>query len=207
MFHLAVALSAGRLAGWTRHPVRVGLAATALVLVLTGPRTLAFLRDPLPLFHTSKTLRDYRGVTAHVASRVAALGPGESYLLVLERRQTGHTANPTVAFYLAAWGLRDRVVLRGIGHPARALERLRPACRGACRGLMGPELVTTLELADPFDLAPPARMFMGLPPRPWAGGRLGGAGLVTWGPHLPDHTPPGVQRVDLDGLAFFELAP
>jgi hypothetical protein len=69
---------------------------------------------------------------------------------------------------------------------------------------VGAPFVRALELDDPFDLAPSVRTFMRLPQTAWGGGRLGGAGVVTWGPHLPATTPAGPRRTTLDGLALFE---
>ena len=204
MVHLCTALVVGRLVAHTRYRGAMMVGVVLLVLAATAPTLAVYRRDPIPFFRSTKTLRDFRGLATLIAQRVTTLAPDTSYLLVLERRQAGHLANPTLAFYLTALGIRDRVVLRGIGHPARTLERFPAACRGACRGPVGPPFAQTLELGDPFDLAPPVRTFMDLPMMPWVGGRLGGAGVVTWGPHLPAATPPELRRTTFDGLVLFE---
>ena len=48
-------------------------------------------------------------------ARLEALAPGEKYLLIAERRQPGHLANPSLAEYLGWHGLEDRILVRGFG--------------------------------------------------------------------------------------------
>jgi hypothetical protein len=180
--------------------------AAGLVLATTLPAVRAYVEDPLPFFHRTKTLRDFRGLARVLAERTASLRPTERYLLVLERRRPGHLANPMVSFYVDAYGLTDRVMLVGSGDPAVPLSRLPAACRNRCRGTFGFELYRALEIGDPFDQSPLSRRFLRLAPSRWSPD-VNGAGIVTWAPNIPVATPPGTVRTDLDNLALFELAP
>jgi len=166
----------------------------------------AFVADPIPFFHRSKTLRDVRGLVAAVGERARSLAPDERYVLVLEKRRPGHLANPMVAFYLDAWELTDRVTLAGVGDPRPLLAALPDACARQCGRPLDVPFLASLGLRDPLDQSPAVRRLLGLAPT-IPGPRVGRLGAVAWAPNVPAATPPGLVALPLDGLALYEAAP
>jgi len=182
-------------------------ACVGVALVVGGTWTLvrAYVTDPMPFFRQTKTLRDLRALTAVVAARSTNAAPGERYLVALSRGRPGHLANASLAFYVDAYGLTDRVALAGANELARAADTLAAACPDACRGAAGGTLATRLTLGDPFDQPAPMREFLALPPegplKPPA--RLAGAALVVWAPDLPPKAP-GCVATSIEGLTLIE---
>jgi hypothetical protein len=134
LFHLVLAagvLELLRLADPLRRIVPVpatrrmleATAAGALALALVAPRLQAFVADPHADFTRTKTLRDLKPLTQVIAAHVAALPPGEPYLLVAERDSV---ANAVLSAYLRWYGLADRVTFRSPGVP---LDRVEPLLR------------------------------------------------------------------------------
>jgi hypothetical protein len=206
LVHLAAALVLGRvLTRGLRRPVAAAVVGTVLVAGASATTVRAYLSDPLPYFRATKTLRDFRGLTETIAARTAAQAPGERYLLVLQQQRPGHLANPTLAFYLEAYGIADRVMLAGVADPLPPLAELPRRCGDGCRGPFDPARLATFGLRDPFDQPPLMRRLMRMRTAPWAAA-MSGVGLVAWAPTLPA-APAGVVATRLDGLTLFEPAP
>jgi hypothetical protein len=206
LVHLATALVLGRLLTRVmRAPVAAAVVGAVIVVGASATTVRAYLTDPLQYFRATKTLRDFRGLTRTIATRTAAQAPGEVYLLVLQLQRAGHLANPTLAFYLEAYGIADRVVLAGVSDPLPPLGELPRRCPDACRGPFDPARLATLRLRGPFDQPPLMRRLMRLRTSPWPVA-MSGVGLVTWAPTLPP-APPGAVATPLDGLILFEPDP
>jgi len=208
MVHLATALALGGALARLRA-AREGLlmvAAAVLVVGVSAPTLRAYVDAPIPFFQPTKTYRDFAGLTRAIAARVATFDAQQPYLLLVERNRPGHLANPVLAFYLDAYGLGERVALRGFGDPPATLARVARACADGCSGFVGPWLAESLALEDPFDQLPIVRRLLGLRALPWRAGHLGGVGAVVWAEHAPAAAPPGLTRTALDGLALFEPA-
>jgi hypothetical protein len=205
MVHLATAIVlGGGLTRLVRSSGAGGVVGTIAVLAVSASAVHAYVTEPLPFFQATKTLRDFRGLARVLADRTAGQDPDARYLVILEGRRAGHLANPTVAFYLDAYGLTDRVLLAGGGEPTALLSRVAHACPTGCRGPVTLPLLLPLELRDPFDQPPGLRRFMGVHAGSW-GTAVSGIGVVTWAPDLPA-PPPGLSVTRLDGLAFYEPA-
>jgi hypothetical protein len=203
MAQLAAALVAGRMLDrWLRAPSIAALVGAAVVLAVTATSVRAYVADPLPYFRVTKTLRDFRGLTQALVERTAVQAPDARLLLVLEQRRPGHLANPTLAFYLEAYGIADRVMLAGVPDPQGPLAELARRCSDGCRGPMDYDLIGTLALRDPFDQPPLMRRLLRIPVSAWATSTSGVA-LVTWAPTSPQ-PPPGLVAIRLDGLTLFE---
>lgn len=163
---LAVALRALTAVGLTRRPstreaVVVPIGAIAIV-ALQGPVVAAYLARPEPFFAESKTVRDLRGFMLQLRERIAALEPGEKYLLIAERRRPGHLANPSLAEYLNWWGLADHVVLRGTDRPEDTLRDLVQECVDGCRGRELFTIPAKLELPPPLGIRPEMKQLLGV---------------------------------------------
>lgn len=192
----------GRLAPLGSSGARAALAA-ALVVAFALPTLAAFVRDPMPSFRATKTVRDFRGLAADLASRARGLSPSERLLVVAERRRAGHLANPVLAFYLGAWGVGGRTVLLGSGDPERVAPLLASLGPARCHGEAG-ELAVALGVGDPFDQPLPMRMLLGMPLRPLPKGPVCGVVLVTWSSSADAAGParrnsPPTTRVSGDG--------
>ncbi len=206
LVQLATAMVVGRaLTRVLRAPVAAGVVGAAAVVAVSATTVRAFLATPLPYFHVTKTLRDFRGLTHAIATRTAAQSPGERYLLVLHQQRPGHLANPTLAFYLEAYGLADRVTLAGVSDPLPPLVELPRRCADGCRGPFDPARLATLNLREPFDQPPLMRRLMRMRTSAWPSA-ISGVGLVTWAPTAP-LAPRGVVATRLDGLTLFEPTP
>ncbi len=206
LVHVATALVLARaLERWIRPPLVAALLGVVLVVVATATTVHAFVVAPLPYFHLTKTLRDFRGLTQAIAARTATQRPDERYLLLLHQQRPGHLANPVLGFYLDAYGLGDRVMLAGVSEPGPALAELARACADGCRGPTDPARLASLRLRYPFDQSAVLRRLMRIhasEPAP----AMSGVGVVAWTP--PQLAAPrGVAATRLDGLALFEPAP
>lgn len=205
LVHVATAIVLARtLERWIRLPLAAALVGVALVVVATATTLQAFVAAPLPYFHLTKTLRDFRGLTQAIAVRTATQRPDERYLLVLHQQRPGHLANPVLGFYLEAYGIADRVMLAGVSEPLPALAELARACADGCRGPTDPARLASLRLRSPFDQSAVLRRLMRIHGSEWAPA-TSGVGLVTWAPTLPP-APRGVVATRLDGLVLFEPA-
>jgi hypothetical protein len=206
MSHLAVAIAVARVGDAVRRPGLVGGVAVAAALAVATPTVATYVANPLPFFHGTKTLRDFRGLATALAERTRTLGPDERYLLVVEKRRPGHLANPMVAWYLKTLGLLDRVMVLGVGDPAPLVATLAQVCERACDRPLDVAFLARLGLRDPFDQPPAVRRLLSLALPP-PGRRVGGIGVVAWAPNVPATTPPGLRTTRLDGLALYEAAP
>jgi hypothetical protein len=195
-----------------RSPEARASAALALgalvILALQGETALAYLRDPDPFLAESKTLRDLRGLTEELQARLAGIGAGEKYLLVVERRRPGHLANPSLAEYLGWHGLADHVVLYGTDRPEETLAELARSCRAGCEGREIGALSTELRLSPPFGIRPEIRALLGVTTlQGGAMARLAGAGVVYW--DRPAGRAPlrfrGYAISPLRGLTWYDL--
>jgi hypothetical protein len=205
LVHVATAIVLARgLDRVLRAPLAAALVGVALVVAASATTRRAFGVEPLPFFHLTKTLRDFRGLTRTIAARTAAERPDERYLLVLHQQRPGHLANPVLGFYLDAYGIADRVMLAGVSEPLPALAELMRQCADGCRGPIDPARLASFHLHDPFDQSRILRRLLRIHGSAMASS-MSGVGLVTWGPTLPP-TPPGVVATRLDGLTLFEPA-
>lgn len=206
LVHLATALVLARALAAARIAPRAAAAAgVALVLVAAGPAVAAFVADPMPFFHRTKTHRDFRGLARAIASRTASQTPDERLLLLLERRRPGHLANPMLAYYLEAYGIVDGVTVAGIGEPLPILQRLPGLCPGGCRGPASTPVLAALGLREPFDQLLPTRRFLRLPMWPFAR-EWSAVAVIAWAPNVPATTPPGFAVTPFDGGALYDLA-
>jgi hypothetical protein len=196
----ARALSAARVA-----PGAGAIVGVLVVLAATATALAAFVADPLPFFHRTKTHRDFRAIVRAIAARTASQTGDERLLLLLERRRPGHLANPTLAFYLEAYGLFDAVTLGGIGAPLPVLQRLPALCPGGCRGPASIGVMQALGLRDPYDQPRSMRSFLELRVSPFAR-EWSGVAAIAWAPNVPLTTPPGLVVTRFDGAALYDVA-
>jgi hypothetical protein len=205
MAHLATAMALDALA--PRRRIVAALLAVLLPVAVAAPTMRTYAAAPAFFFARTKTEHDLAGVARDLAARVATLAPGDRYLLLAEKNRPGHLANPVLAFYLDAYGIADRVILRGFADPPRTLAALATTCADDhCRGAGGMPLALRLGApADPFDQLPPLRRLLALGGHdvPWAA-PVAGVGAIVWAPGLP--TPPGLRRRDYRGCVLFEPA-
>jgi hypothetical protein len=205
MAHLATALVAARLLASIRPPLAGMLVGAGVVLSLSATTVRAYVATPLEFFERTKTHRDFRGLARAIAARTAAQPRAGSLLLLLEKRRPGQLANPTLAFYLQAYGLTDRIMLAGIGDPLPILRTLPATCATLCRGETSIELFQLLGVRDPFNQPRHVRRFLELPHSDWSP-ELAGVAVVAWAPNIPVTTPPGIVRTPFDGAMLYELA-
>jgi uncharacterized membrane protein len=204
MVQLAAAVVAGRaIAAVVRNPTGAAVAGAALGLAATLGSARAYVANPLPFFHTTKTLRDIRGLVRLVAARTTDAPANWRWLMLLEKGRPGHLANPTVAFYLQRWNLADRVMLLGVDDPAAAARTLASRCADGCRGPATLELLLAFDVRDPYDQSPAMRRLLQAT-APW-GPNLLGVGLVAWS--APPPSAAGVRETRLDGPTLVEPAP
>ena len=205
LVYLATALVLGRLLERiVRPPVIAAAVGAGLVVAATATTLRGFVVTPIPYFHQTKTLRDFRGLTQAIAARTATQDPRDRYVLVLQQQRAGHLANPTLDFYLEAYGIADRVMLAGVSDPGPLLAELPNRCPDGCRGPTDPARFATFNLREPFDQTPIMRHLLRIRGSS-VGSTISGVGLVTWAPTLPA-APRGVVATRLDGLTLFEPA-
>jgi hypothetical protein len=203
LVYLATALVLGRaLERLLRAPFAAAVVGVGIVVAATATTVRAYVAAPIPYFQQTKTLRDFRGLTQIVAARTAAQGADARYVLVLQQQRPGHLANPTLAFYLEAYGIDDRVMLAGVSDPLPPLAELPRQCPDGCRGPTNAAPFATFGLREPFDQPPNMRRLMRMRGSSM-GSSISGVGLVTWAPTLPP-APRGVLATRLDGLVLFE---
>lgn len=205
---LAVALRAllgsapGRRGAWHL------LLGIAVVLTLQLAPLRSYLAEPERFLSTTKTLRDLRGLTEQLRSRLARMAPGEKYLLIAEKRRPGHLANPSLAKYLVWYGLDDRVLLRGSDHPEETLREVASRCDEDCRHRDVLYLPILLRLPGPFGIRPEIRSLLRLPPiEETRAAPLGGVGIVSWERSGQRPPAPGA-RYDVTprrGATFYDL--
>jgi len=207
MLHLASGLAlAGLLERLAIRRAPALLAGAVLALAPGVSRVQAYVANPIPFFQQTKTYRDFAGLTRRLAGSVAGFPPDETLLLLAERNRPGHLANPVLDFYLEAYGIADRVALRGFTDVPGTLRRVARTCGTTnCRRDVAPmAFAKVLGIEDPFDQLPIVRRLLGLRVPPWRPGPLGGLGVIVWAEHAPPAAPPGFKRTALDGLALFE---
>jgi hypothetical protein len=186
----------------------VVLLGAAAIVVLQGPVAAAYLAHPEPFFAESKTVRDLRGFMLQLRARIAALGEGEKYLLIAERRRPGHLANPSLAEYLGWYGLAEHVVLRGTDRPEDTLRDLVQECADGCRGRELFSIPTKLGLPPPLGIRPEMKRLLGVSFVETASlDRLGGIGVIYW-ERLAVRPPDSFVGYDVTprrGLTWYDL--
>jgi hypothetical protein len=185
-------------AGWT---TALGL---AVVLAVCGPIAYRYLLDPSAFFGLVKIDRDFRGFAQDLSGRLAHAPPGSQHLVLVERNRPGYLGNPLLDFYLRAYGLADRVVLRGFSDPA-AVTRLAATCADGCRGRQDGRLESTLGAGTPFGQAPQMRELIELrePMGTWPA-HLEGVSLVLYSAFFGEAPVPGLRRRPYRGFVVFE---
>jgi hypothetical protein len=163
---VAAAASLVPVLGRRRGMARAVITAVALVLVLglRLPGVRGFMANPHAYFGRTKTDRDVRGLVRDLRSRTAFYGPGEKYLLIVDRIGPGYLANPTLARYLEWYSLGRRVVLLSTTDMAEIIARLQQGCDGPCRGHSGEEVARALFLLPPFEVSAAKLRLLGLKP-------------------------------------------
>jgi hypothetical protein len=140
--------------GFAARP-RAACAVVAVALCTVGWLRVPFVRDylatPHNFFVRTKTLRDFRSLARDLAGRTRFYAPGEKYLLLVDRIGPGNLGNPTLARYLAWYGLQGRVVLLGTTDFQSLAQRVQRDCDGPCRGRPGEEVARRLALMPPFE--------------------------------------------------------
>jgi hypothetical protein len=145
---------------------RASWIVVAVALCAVGWLRVPFLRDYLATPHNyfvrSKTLRDFRSIARDLAGRTRFYAPGEKYLLLVDTIGPGYLGNPTLARYLAWYGLEGRVVLLGTADFQSLPARVQRDCDGPCRGRPGEEVAKRLRLLPPFEASPMKRQLLGV---------------------------------------------
>jgi hypothetical protein len=149
-----------------RGLARAVIAAVALALVfgLRLPGVRGFMANPHAYFGRTKTDRDVRALVRDLRSRTAFYGPGEKYLLIVDRVGPGYLANPTLARYLEWYSLGRRVVLLATTDMTEIITKLQEGCDGPCRGHSGEEVARALFLLPPFEMSTAKLRLLGLKP-------------------------------------------
>jgi hypothetical protein len=176
-----------------RQPGRGAVAVAALltVLALRLPAVRGFMARPHDYFARTKTDRDVKALARDLRSRTAFYGPGERYLLIVDRVGPGYLANPTLARYLQWYSLDKHVVLLGTTDMPGIMEKLRAGCDGPCRGRPGAEVAQAIFLGPPFEITETKLRLLGLRPSfgRWPGTVRDVGVLVYAGtPRRPDYT-------------------
>jgi hypothetical protein len=174
--------------------------AVVVAVALVVPGVARFVAQPARVFARTKTVHDFADVMPLLARRVAAM-PAGRHLLVAERDSV---ANAVAAFYLHAFGLDGRVVIRGTRDVPGTLRGLRDGCGVACAGQRAAALRRLPGLTVASGLTPRFRALLGIaPPGPWPG-LIGGYTVLAY-----SRTPPmpGWHRHPLPGVTVFEPIP
>ena len=182
----------------------LGLAA---VVAVCGPIAYRYVVDPSAFFGLVKIDRDFRGFAQDLAERLAHAPPGARHLILVERNRPGYLGNPLLDFYLRAYGLADRVVLRGFADPS-TVPRLAATCRGGCRGSQDGGIESALGAGTPFAQAPLIRRLIDLrePMGTWPA-TLDGVSLVLYSPFFSEGAVPGLRSRRYRGFVVFEPSP
>src|SRR5262245_30292597 len=176
-------------------------------------RRRALRADRVPLRRRSARLlrprqdrQDFRGFALDLAWRLAHAPPDARHLILVERNHPGYLGNPLLDFYLRAYGLADRVVLRGFADPS-TVARLAATCRDGCRGVQDGRLESALGAGSPFAQAPLIRKLIDLrePMGTWPA-NVEGVSLVLYSSFVGAGGVPGLRSRSYRGFVVFEPA-
>ncbi len=177
----------------------------AVVVAAAAPIAWRYLHYPAPFFARTKAERDYRGFARDLAARLAAEEATTRHLVLVERNRHGHLGNPLLHFYLRAYDLEERIVLRGFSDPAGSVARLAAACARGCQGVQDHRLEAAVGAGSPFDQTPLMRQLIGLrePIGRWPA-TLDGVSLVLYSPIFAPDLVRGFRRRDYRGFVVLE---
>src|SRR5262245_44977247 len=186
-----------------RWATALGVAA---VVALCGPIAYRYVVDPPAFFGLVKIDRDFRGFALDLAWRLAHAPPDARHLILVERNHPGYLGNPLLDFYLRAYGLADRVVLRGFADPS-TVARLAATCRDGCRGVQDGRLESALGAGSQFAQAPLIRKLIDLrePMGTWPA-NVEGVSLVLYSSFVGAGGVPGLRSRSYRGFVVFEPA-
>jgi hypothetical protein len=176
----------------------------AAVVAVCGPIAYRYVVDPSAFFGLVKIDRDFRGFTMDLAGRLAHAPPDARHLILVERNRPGYLGNPLLDFYLRAYGLADRVVLRGFADPS-TVTRFAATCGRGCRGVQDARLESALGAGSPFAQDPLIRRLIDLrePMGTWPA-NVEGVSLVLYSPFFGAGAVPGLRGRSYRGFVVFE---